>query len=309
MDLDEIYRKLKELVPEESRLLRNADMRDYTTFRIGGPADFLVRPASEKEMAGILGCLRGNHIPYTVMGNGSNVLVLDGGIRGVVIRVGRDMAEISVERDCVTAGAGALLSAVSSAAASAGLTGMEFAAGIPGSVGGAVFMNAGAYGGEMSQILVSCRALLPDGTIREFGREEMKLGYRRSVFAENGGIILSCTMRLAEGRQEEILARMKDLATRRTEKQPLNLPSAGSTFKRPEGYFAGKLIEEAGCRGLAAGGARVSQKHAGFVVNEGGASAEDVMTLINLVRMTVRDHSGVELEPEVRIIGERKRQS
>ena len=148
-------------------------------------------------------------------------------------------------------------------------------------------------------------ALLPDGTIREFGREEMKLGYRRSVFAENGGIILSCTVRLAEGRQEEILARMKDLAARRTEKQPLNLPSAGSTFKRPEGYFAGKLIEEAGCRGLAAGGARVSQKHAGFVVNEGGASAEDVMTLIDLVRMTVRDHSGVELEPEVRIIGEK----
>ena len=252
MDLDEIYRKLKELVPEESRLLRNADMRDYTTFRIGGPADFLVRPASEKEMAGILGCLRGNHIPYTVMGNGSNILVLDGGIRGVVIRVGRDMAEISVERDCVTAGAGALLSAVSSAAASAGLTGMEFAAGIPGSVGGAIFMNAGAYGGEMSQILVSCRALLPDGTIREFGREEMKLGYRRSVFAENGGIILSCTMRLAEGRQEEILARMKDLAARRTEK------AAAGIFPAPAVLLSGPrvILPESSSRKPAAAGSR-----------------------------------------------------
>ena len=169
-------------------------------------------------------------------------------------------------------------------------------------------MNAGAYGGEMSRILVSCRALMPDGTIREFCGEDMKLGYRRSVFSENEGIILSCTVQLEKGSQEEILARMKDLAARRTEKQPLNLPSAGSTFKRPEGYFAGKLIEEAGCRGLAAGGARVSRKHAGFVVNEGGASAEDVTTLIDLVRMTVKDHSGVELEPEVRIIGERKRQ-
>ncbi len=308
MDLEEIYRKLKELVPEESRLLRNADMREYTTFRIGGPADFLVKPGSEKELSGILRFLQGNHIPYTVLGNGSNVLVLDGGIRGVVIRIGRDMAEISVEEDRVTAEAGALLSAVASAAASAGLAGMEFAAGIPGSVGGAVFMNAGAYGGEMSRILVSCRALMPDGTIREFCGEDMKLGYRRSVFSENEGIILSCTVQLEKGSQEEILARMKDLAARRTEKQPLNLPSAGSTFKRPEGYFAGKLIEEAGCRGLAAGGARVSRKHAGFVVNEGGASAEDVTTLIDLVRMTVKDHSGVELEPEVRIIGERKRQ-
>ena len=176
MDLDEIYRKLKELVPEESRLLRNADMRDYTTFRIGGPADFLVRPASEKENGRYPWLSAGESYPLYGDGNGSNILVLDGGIRGVVIRVGRDMAEISVERDCVTAGAGALLSAVSSAAASAGLTGMEFAAGIPGSVGGAVFMNAGAYGGEMSQILVSCRALLPDGTIREFGRGRDEAG-------------------------------------------------------------------------------------------------------------------------------------
>ncbi len=307
MELEKIYGDLKDLVSDGSRVLRDADMREYTTFRIGGPADFLVRPASEEEAAGILSYLKENGIPYTVLGNGSNVLVLDGGIRGVVIRIGRDMARIRVSGDRLTAEAGALLSAAASAAAEAGLGGMEFAAGIPGSVGGAVFMNAGAYGGEMSRILVSCRALLPDGTVRDFSKEEMELGYRHSIFEENRGIILSCTLQLAQADREKIAALMKELAARRAAKQPLNLPSAGSTFKRPEGYFAGKLIEESGCRGLAVGGARVSPKHAGFVVNEEKASAEDVTTLIDLVRMTVKDYSGVELEPEVRIIGEKKR--
>lgn len=181
---------------------------------------------------------------------------------------------------------------------------MEFAAGIPGSVGGAVFMNAGAYGGEMSQIIVSCRALMPHGALREFSKEELKLGYRTSVFSQNGGIVTSCRMKLQAGDRETIYGYMRELAGRRTEKQPLNLPSAGSTFKRPEGYFAGKLIQDSGCRGLRVGGARVSQKHAGFVVNEADASAEDVIRLIRLVQMRVRDCFGVDLEPEVRIIGE-----
>ena len=165
-------------------------------------------------------------------------------------------------------------------------------------------MNAGAYGGEMSHIIRSCRALLPDGSIREFSKEELNLGYRRSIFSEEGGIVISCTLDLKNGSKEEIYAEMKELATRRKEKQPLSLPSAGSTFKRPEGYFAGKLIQDAGLRGLSVGGARVSQKHAGFIVNEGGASAEDVLTLIRLVQMTVKDRFGVDLTPEVRILGE-----
>ena len=307
MDIEKIYNDIAELVEDRARIVRNADMSEYTTFRIGGPADLLVRPASEAELAGILSALRAQEVPVTVLGNGSNVLVRDGGIRGAVIRIGRDMSAVEVKGDLLTAQAGALLSSAASAAAAAELTGMEFAAGIPGSVGGAVFMNAGAYGGEMSQIVVSCRALMPDGSLREFSGPELKLGYRRSAFSENGGIILSCTMKLRRGAGEEIAARMKELAARRAEKQPLSLPSAGSTFKRPEGYFAGKLIEDAGCRGLSVGGARVSQKHAGFVVNEGGATAEDVLTLMDLVRMTVKDMSGVELEPEVRIIGEEKR--
>ena len=284
--------------------MRDALMKDYTTFKIGGPADLLIQPSSEEELVQAVSFLRRGKIPVTVLGNGSNVLVKDGGIRGAVIRIGKNMAGIRTEGTELTAGAGALLSAAAAAAAGADLAGMEFASGIPGSVGGAVFMNAGAYGGEMSQIVVSCRALMPDGSMREFPADQLEFGYRRSIFAKNGGIVTSCTMKLREGKKEEILARMKELNGRRTEKQPLNFPSAGSTFKRPEGYFAGKLIQDSGCRGLRVGGARVSQKHAGFVINEGGATAADVIQLIRLGQMRVKDCFGVDLEPEVRIIGE-----
>ncbi len=304
MDLDRIYKRIFHLIKSDRRVIRDAPMREYTTFRIGGPADLLVLPASEAELETICGILRDEGAGAVVLGNGSNVLVGDGGIRGVVIRIGRDMGNIAVSGNEVMAEAGALLSTVASTAASEALTGMEFAAGIPGSVGGAVYMNAGAYGAEMSHVLISCRALMPDGVFRDFARKEMGLGYRRSVFNENGGIITSCRISLERGQKERIYAYMKELAARRAEKQPLNLPSAGSTFKRPEGHFAGALIQEAGCRGLRVGGARVSQKHAGFVVNEGKATAADVLQLIRLVQMRVKECFGVELEPEVRMIGE-----
>ena len=304
MNTEQVYRDLSGLVRDENCIVRDALMKNYTTFRIGGPADLLIQPSSEEELIRIAAYLRQKDISAVVLGNGSNVLVKDGGIRGVVIKIGKNMGNIRTEGEEITAEAGALLSAAAFAAPDRGLTGMEFAAGIPGSVGGAVFMNAGAYGGEMSQIIVSCRALMPDGALREFSKEELKLGYRTSVFSQNGGIVTSCRIKLQAGDRETIYGYMRELAGRRTEKQPLNLPSAGSTFKRPEGYFAGKLIQDSGCRGLRVGGARISQKHAGFVVNETDASAEDVIRLIRLVQMRVRDCFGVDLEPEVRIIGE-----
>ena len=304
MNTEQVYRDLSGLVRDENCIVRDALMKNYTTFRIGGPADLLIQPSSEEELIRIAAYLRQKDISAVVLGNGSNVLVKDGGIRGVVIKIGKNMGNIRTEGEEITAEAGALLSAAAFGAADRGLTGMEFAAGIPGSVGGAVFMNAGAYGGEMSQIIVSCRALMPDGALREFSKEELKLGYRTSVFSQNGGIVTSCRIKLQAGDRETIYGYMRELAGRRTEKQPLNLPSAGSTFKRPEGYFAGKLIQDSGCRGLRVGGARISQKHAGFVVNETDASAEDVIRLIRLVQMRVRDCFGVDLEPEVRIIGE-----
>ena len=304
MKTEQVYRDLSGQVRDENCIVRDALMKNYTTFRIGGPADLLIQPSSEEELIRIAAYLRQKDISAVVLGNGSNVLVKDGGIRGVVIKIGKNMGNIRTEGEEITAEAGALLSAAALATADGGLTGMEFAAGIPGSVGGAVFMNAGAYGGEMSQIIVSCRALMPDGALREFSKEELKLGYRTSVFSQNGGIVTSCRIKLQAGDRETIYGYMRELAGRRTEKQPLNLPSAGSTFKRPEGYFAGKLIQDSGCRGLRVGGARISQKHAGFVVNETDASAEDVIRLIRLVQMRVRDCFGVDLEPEVRIIGE-----
>ena len=304
MNTEQVYRDLSGLVRDENCIVRDALMKNYTTFRIGGPADLLIQPSSEEELIRIAAYLRQKDISAVVLGNGSNVLVKDGGIRGVVIKIGKNMGNIRTEGEEITAEAGALLSAAALGAADGGLTGMEFAAGIPGSVGGAVVMNAGAYGGEMSQIIVSCRALMPDGALREFSKEELKLGYRTSVFSQNGGIVTSCRIKLQAGDRETIYVYMRELAGRRTEKQPLNLPSAGSTFKRPEGYFAGKLIQDSGCRGLRVGGARISQKHAGFVVNETDASAEDVIRLIRLVQMRVRDCFGVDLEPEVRIIGE-----
>ena len=283
---------------------RNEPMMKHTSFRIGGPADWLVSPDSAEALCGTIKLLRSLNVPYFILGNGSNLLVSDDGYRGVVIQIGKNMREIEISGVDLRAGAGALLSSVSSRAAAASLTGMEFAGGIPGSIGGACVMNAGAYGGEMKDILTSVTALCPDGSVRKVPCEELELGYRSSALMKNGAIVLEAEMTLTEGDSGEIRRIMDDLRERRVSKQPLDLPSAGSTFKRPEGYFAGKLIMDAGLRGYAVGGAQVSEKHCGFVVNRGGATADDVMTLIGHIQKTVLDTFGVELVPEVRFLGE-----
>lgn len=302
MNIDDIYEKLSGAA---AVVKRDEALSGYTTFKVGGPADVLVEPGSVEELRTVTDIIRSEGAPYVVLGNGSNVLVKDSGFRGVVIIIGEGMSFVDVDADkcIVKAGAGAMLGEVARAAARESLTGLEFASGIPGSIGGGVFMNAGAYGGELSQVITGVEALMPDGSIRRFGAEELDFSYRHSVFYENGGIIVSAEMKLEHGDINEINEKMKDLNRRRVEKQPLNFPSAGSTFKRPEGHFAGKLIQDAGCQGMSVGGALVSQKHAGFIVNKGGASAQDILDLIKLVQMRVMEEFGVELETEVRIIG------
>ena len=240
----------------------------------------------------------------TVIGNGSNLLVGDKGIRGLVIEIGSGMNDIRVEGTKIVAGAGALLSKVANEAAAAGLGGMEFAAGIPGSIGGAVTMNAGAYGGEMKDILESVKVIDPEGMMHTLSVEELDLSYRHSCIMEKGGIVVEATIKLEKKPEEEIRAQMADLRNRRVEKQPLEYPSAGSTFKRPEGYFAGKLIMDAGLRGYTVGGAQVSEKHCGFVINHANATAADVRQLMQDVKEKVKEQFGVELEPEVKMIGE-----
>ena len=282
----------------------NEPMMKHTSFRIGGPADWFVSPGDTEALCGTINFLKAENIPYFILGNGSNLLVSDDGYRGVVIQIGKNMSDIEINGSNVRAEAGALLSTAASRAAAASLTGMEFAGGIPGSIGGACVMNAGAYGGEMKDILKSVTALFKDGTVRKVPCEELELGYRSSALMKNGAIVLEAEMSLAEGDIEEIRRTMDDLRERRVSKQPLDLPSAGSTFKRPEGYFAGKLIQDAGLKGLSVGGAQVSELHSGFIINTGGATATDIIELMHLVQNTVYDKFGVKLEPEVRIVGE-----
>lgn len=302
MNIDHIYEKLS---ASASAVKKAEVLSGYTTFKVGGLADCLVEPASVEELQAVMDIVHSENVPYVVLGNGSNVLVKDDGFRGVVIVIGAGLGKIQTDADnaVITAGAGAMLGEAARAAARESLTGLEFASGIPGSVGGGAFMNAGAYGGEMSHVITGIDALMPDGSIRHFDADELDFGYRHSVFYENGGIIISVEMRLEHGSEDEINEKMKDLNHRRAEKQPLNFPSAGSTFKRPEGHFAGKLIQDAGCQGLSVGGALVSKKHAGFIVNKGGASSQDILDLIRLVQMRVMDEYGVMLETEIRIIG------
>ena len=283
---------------------RDEPMMKHTSFRIGGPADWFVSPETTGALSETIQFLKAGSVPYFILGNGSNLLVSDDGYRGVVIQIGKNMSDIVVSGTNVRAQAGALLSTVASRAAAASLTGMEFAGGIPGSIGGACVMNAGAYGGEMKDILTSVIALFEDGSVRKVPCGELMLGYRSSALMRNGAIVLEAELSLTEGDIGEIRATMDDLRERRVSKQPLDLPSAGSTFKRPEGYFAGKLIMDSGLRGYAVGGAQVSEKHCGFVVNRGGATADDVMTLIRHIQKTVLKNFGVELVPEVRFLGE-----
>lgn len=284
-------------------LTENEPMSKHTTFRIGGKADLFVS-ADEKSLPQILKEAADEKIPVTIIGNGSNLLVGDGGIRGLVIEIGKGMDKIEISDNIMTVGAGTLLSKAANTAAEHGLSGMEFAAGIPGSVGGAVVMNAGAYGGEMKDIIMDVDVITREGEYRRLTLEELELSYRHSCIIENEYIVIRARLMLQEKDEAQIRQVMEDLKNKRIEKQPLNFPSAGSTFKRPEGYFAGKLIMDAGLRGYSVGGAQVSEKHCGFVVNKGGATASDVVKLMNDVRDKVMEEFGVELEPEVKMIGE-----
>ena len=289
-------------IVDESRIRLQEPMSRHTTFRIGGMAEIFLMPTI-KEAVDVITLCRAKKIPYTIIGNGSNLLVGDKGIPGVVIEFGANASSIEVKENMIHAEAGALLSKVAHKALEASLGGMEFAAGIPGSIGGAVVMNAGAYGGEMKDVLETVTVLTRDGDVKTLTKDELELGYRTSVIAKKDYIVLSAVIRLENGKKEEIKAVMDDLKEKRITKQPLEYPSAGSTFKRPEGYFAGKLIEDAGLRGYRVGDAQVSEKHCGFVVNRGEATAKDVAQLISDVQNRVMDEFGVKLEPEVRMIG------
>ncbi len=285
------------------RVKVNEPMSRHTTFRVGGPADLMFFPRNADELMRAMATAKQHNTDVLVIGNGSNLLVRDGGVRSLVIVLGEDMSEISVHGTHLRAQAGAMLSRVSAAAQAAGLAGLEFASGIPGTLGGGCAMNAGAYGGQLSDVLVSADVFM-DGQMRTLGNADMQMSYRDTLPLRTGGIVVSAEFALKKDDPEAILARMKDLNARRREKQPLNLPSAGSTFKRPQGHFAGALIEGCNLKGTRVGGAQVSEKHAGFIVNTGGASARDILDLIDLVRQRVLDETGVTLEPEVRIVGE-----
>lgn len=295
---DEITTALPEL-----QVLKDESMSRHTTFRIGGPADYFVCPDRE-QIAAVLAVAKKCGMAITVIGNGSNLLVGDKGIRGLVVEIGSAMNQIMVDKNHITAGAGALLSQVAAKAAAAELGGMEFAAGIPGSVGGAVTMNAGAYGGEMKDILRTVTVLTPEGELKTLDVSEMDLSYRHSCVPEQQYIVLEAEIELGYKPEEEIRAQMEELRNKRIEKQPLEYPSAGSTFKRPEGYFAGKLIMDAGLRGYRVGDAQVSEKHCGFVINRKNASAQEVRQLMQDVQDKVKAQFGVMLEPEVKMLGE-----
>ncbi len=295
--LDSVTEAMPELV-----IRTEEPMSKHTTFRIGGAAEVFAAPDA-RELPQLLAMAKGADVPVTVIGNGSNLLVGDRGIAGLVIEIGERMSEVRIEGTILVAGAGALLSKAAQTAAAAGLGDLEFAAGIPGSVGGAVVMNAGAYGGEMKDVLQSVKVLTEEGELLILTTEELELGYRHSCVPERKYIVVEATMELSAKPEEEIRAYMAELRAKRVEKQPLEYPSAGSTFKRPEGYFAGKLIMDAGLRGYTVGGAQVSEKHCGFVINKGDATAADVRQLMQDVHDRVKEQFDVELEPEVKMIG------
>lgn len=289
---------------EQVEILAAEPMKNHTTFRIGGPADALALPKTPEEVAEVVRFCHEHAQPYYVLGNGSNLLVSDEGYRGLVLQLYRNFNDIQVNGETITVQAGAMLAAVARTAYQTGLTGLEFASGIPGTIGGAVVMNAGAYGGEMKNVLKEVTVLTKEGEVLVIPAKALELGYRTSVIPKNGWIVLGAVLQLEKGDQEQILARMEELKEQRITKQPLDLPSAGSTFKRPEGYFAGKLIMDAGLRGFTVGGAQVSEKHCGFVVNRGNATAADVWELICEVKRRVKEMTGVELEPEVKLLGD-----
>ena len=300
---EEIVRELYAIAGEDA--VQTAEpMKNHTTFRVGGPADYFVAPHTEEEIRKIVALCEEKEIPWFVTGNSSNLVVSDEGYHGVILSVYKNFQGIEVEGNRIRAKAGSMLVSISQAAREAGLSGMEFASGIPGTLGGGVRMNAGAYGGEMKDIVQNVTVLTREGEIRELEKEELGFGYRASVIKDRGYVVLGAELMLVPGDKEEILARMQELKNKRVEKQPLEYPSAGSAFKRPEGYFAGKLVMDAGLSGYAVGGAKVSEKHCGFLINAGGATASDVMELIRQIQAKVKEQFGVQLEPEIQFLGE-----
>ena len=300
---EEMRQKFIEILGN-NRVLFDEPMSQHTTFRIGGPADVFVMPENYEQIREVLRLCKEEKLPFFVLGNGSNLLVSDSGYRGVIIQMDRNMEEICLDGEEIHACAGALLSSVAVAARNASLTGFEFAGGIPGTIGGAAVMNAGAYGGELKDVLKEVTVMTREGEILTIPADKLEMGYRTSIIKTAGYLVLEAVISLKKGDEEKIRAVMKELSERRTEKQPLDYPSAGSTFKRPEGYFAGKLIMDSGLRGYRAGGAQVSEKHCGFVINAGGATAEDVRSLMDHVIRVVREKYGVTLEPEVKFLGD-----
>ena len=303
MNKEYIYKNLLNIVDKENVKI-DEPMKKHISFRVGGPADILVKPTTEKQLSDIIRLIKKENVPYLIIGNGSNLLIKDGGIRGVVIEISNNFNKFEIEGTTIKIQAGALLSVVGKAVLREELKGFEFAAGIPGTLGGALAMNAGAYGGEMKDIVKSVRVMNTDGDIFEFTNEQMEFEYRRSIISKTDYIVLSTEIELEKGNYDEIKATMLDFTQRRVTKQPLSLPSAGSTFKRPVGQFAGKLIEDSGLRGLTLRGAQVSEKHCGFVVNLGNANAKDLLELMYVVKSTVNAKFGIMLEEEVKILGE-----
>lgn len=297
------YQELQNILRQDQIRIEEP-LANHTTFKIGGPADYLVLPENIDQIISIVKLCMKEKLPYFVMGNGSNLLASDNGFRGVIVKVDKAFSTIEVDENKVTAKSGVLLSKLAAEIAAHSLTGFEFASGIPGTLGGAVTMNAGAYGGEINQVITGATVLDTMGNVKILSKEELKLGYRKSIVQDEHLIVLEATFEFESGNREEIQAKMDDLNERRRDKQPLEYPSAGSTFKRPEGYFAGKLIMDAGLRGYQVGNAQVSTKHCGFVINTGGATAKEVRTLITDVINVVNEKFGVVLEPEVKLLGE-----
>ncbi len=297
------YKELAAILPE-NRIRTDEPMKQHTTFRTGGLADYFVMPETKEELRGIVALLKSARRPYYIVGNGSNLLISDTGYRGTIIQIYKEMSKITVNGNEIRAQAGALLSKIAGKALETGLTGFEFAAGIPGTLGGACVMNAGAYGGEMKDVLSEVLVLTPEGEFVTLSAEELDFGYRTSVIAKKGYIVLEASVILSKGVEKEIRERMEELRRKRVSKQPLEYPSAGSTFKRPKGYFAGKLIEDAGLRGFRIGGAQVSEKHCGFVINREDATSAEILELMKQVSVRVEEKFGVTLEPEVKRLGE-----
>lgn len=298
-----MYSQILNYLPAD-RLLFNEEMKNHTTFNIGGPVDIMVLPQDEEDVCTVVSFCRQRDIPLFIFGVGSNLLVRDRGIRGVALKLGENLDEVEVSGEEIQAQAGIKISALARIAAFHSLSGLEFAEGIPGSLGGALAMNAGAYGGEMQVVVSEARAISPEGSIKTFKNADMQFGYRQSIFQRNGYIIISGLLKLATGNREEIEERMLEFARRREDKQPLDKPSAGSTFRRPPGFYVGPMLEELGLKGYQIGGAQVSSKHAGFIVNNGNATAKDVLNLIALIQQKAKESFGVDLQPEIRVVGE-----